>query len=127
VAAIANATIKLCIQMLCLFHYGSIRGEELVTYGSNNKLLKKNSVHGVAYCVSVRASLPVRMIRVESQGPAKTVRPNKRNCNSRTGAEFIFQIKHAFNGPTRDELMGEWRRLHNEELHDSTPNQMLCG
>jgi hypothetical protein len=33
------------------------------------------------------------------------------------GAEEIF-------GPKRDEVTGEWRKLHNEELHDlySSPN-----
>jgi hypothetical protein len=30
-------------------------------------------------------------------------------------------------GPKRDEVTGEWRRLHNEELHDlySSPN-IIC-
>jgi len=44
---------KLCIEVLCLFHYGSIRGEEFFTYGSNNKLLKKDSVpKSCLLCVS---------------------------------------------------------------------------
>ena len=30
-------------------------------------------------------------------------------------------------GPRRDEVTGEWRRLHNEELNDSTPQSILCG
>ena len=29
--------------------------------------------------------------------------------------------------PRRDEVMGEWRRLHNEELITCTPHPMLCG
>jgi hypothetical protein len=30
-------------------------------------------------------------------------------------------------GPKRDEVTGEWRKLHNEELHDlySTPNIII--
>ena len=28
-------------------------------------------------------------------------------------------------GPRRDEVMGEWRRLHNEELNDFTPHPIL--
>jgi hypothetical protein len=27
----------------------------------------------------------------------------------------------------RDEVTGEWRKLHNEELHDCTPHPILCG
>jgi len=30
-------------------------------------------------------------------------------------------------GPRRDEVMGEWRRLHNEELNDFTPHPIVCG
>jgi hypothetical protein len=30
-------------------------------------------------------------------------------------------------GPKIDEVAGEWRRLHNEELYDCTPHQILFG
>ena len=30
-------------------------------------------------------------------------------------------------GPKRDEVTGEWRRLHNEQVHDGTPEQTLFG
>jgi hypothetical protein len=30
-------------------------------------------------------------------------------------------------GPKRDEVTGEWRRLHNEELYGFTPYQILFG
>jgi len=30
-------------------------------------------------------------------------------------------------GPRRDEVRGEWRRLHNEELKICTPHPILCG
>ena len=30
-------------------------------------------------------------------------------------------------GPKRDELTGECRKLHNEELNDCTPYPILCG
>jgi len=30
-------------------------------------------------------------------------------------------------GRRRDEVTGEWRRLHNEELNDLTPHTILCG
>jgi hypothetical protein len=26
-----------------------------------------------------------------------------------------------------EEIIGEWRKLHNEELHDCTPDQILLG
>ena len=29
--------------------------------------------------------------------------------------------------PRRDEVMGEWRRLHNEELNDLYSHPILCG
>jgi hypothetical protein len=30
-------------------------------------------------------------------------------------------------GPKRDEITGEWRKLHNEELHILYPSQVLLG
>ena len=30
-------------------------------------------------------------------------------------------------GPRRDEVMGEWRIMHDEELNDCTPHPILCG
>jgi len=30
-------------------------------------------------------------------------------------------------GTRRDEVTGEWRRLHNEELSDLYPHPVLCG
>ena len=30
-------------------------------------------------------------------------------------------------GPRRDEVTGEWRRLHNEELMTCTSHPILCG
>jgi len=30
-------------------------------------------------------------------------------------------------GPRRDEVTGEWRRLHNEELNDLYSSPILCG
>jgi hypothetical protein len=44
----------------------------------------------------------------------------KQSCNSRTGVGHIFQFKPFLNRSRRDEVTGEWRRLHNEELHEST-------
>jgi len=30
-------------------------------------------------------------------------------------------------GPKRDEVIREWRKLHNEELNDCTPHPILFG
>ena len=30
-------------------------------------------------------------------------------------------------GPRRDEVTGEWRKLHNEELNGLSPHPILCG
>jgi hypothetical protein len=30
-------------------------------------------------------------------------------------------------GPKRDEVTGEWRKLHNKELMISTPHQIIIG
>jgi len=30
-------------------------------------------------------------------------------------------------GPRREEVKGEWRRLHNEKLNDCAPHPTLCG
>jgi hypothetical protein len=29
--------------------------------------------------------------------------------------------------PKRDEVTGEWKKLHNEELNNCTPHPILCG
>ena len=41
-------------------------------------------------------------------------------------AIYIHTLRRIF-GPRRDEVMGKWRRLHNEELNDlySSPNIVL--
>jgi hypothetical protein len=30
-------------------------------------------------------------------------------------------------GPKRDEVTGNWIKLHNEGLYDPTPHELLCG
>jgi hypothetical protein len=30
-------------------------------------------------------------------------------------------------GPKRDKITGDWRKFHNEELHDFTAHQILIG
>jgi hypothetical protein len=30
-------------------------------------------------------------------------------------------------GPKRDEVTGEWRKLHSVELNDLYPHPLLCG
>jgi hypothetical protein len=38
---------------------------------------------------------------------------------------FGNRIVRRIFGPKREEIMGDWRRLHNEELHNLTFHQML--
>jgi hypothetical protein len=33
-------------------------------------------------------------------------------------AAYILYLEEKLNGPKRDEITGEWRKLHNEELSD---------
>jgi hypothetical protein len=30
-------------------------------------------------------------------------------------------------GPKRDEVTGEWKKLHNEEIHNLYSHPLLCG
>jgi hypothetical protein len=39
---------------------------------------------------------------------------------------FENRVLRRIFGAMRDEVTGEWRRLHNEELNDCTVHQMLC-
>jgi hypothetical protein len=40
---------------------------------------------------------------------------------------FENRVLRGMFGPKRDEVMGEWRKLHNGELHNSTHHQILLG
>jgi hypothetical protein len=40
---------------------------------------------------------------------------------------FENRVLQRIFGPKRDEVTGEWRRLHNEELYDLTAHQILLG
>jgi len=41
--------------------------------------------------------------------------------------EFENMVLRRIFGPRRDEVTGEWRRLHNDKLNDFTPHPILCG
>jgi hypothetical protein len=64
-------------------------------------------------------------ILVEFGVPMKLVRLIKMCLNEEYSKIHIgkhvsdsFPIQNRLNGPKRDEVTGEWRKLHNEELHD---------
>jgi hypothetical protein len=38
---------------------------------------------------------------------------------------FENRVLRRIFGPKRDEVTREWRKLHNEELHDRTPHPLL--
>jgi hypothetical protein len=40
---------------------------------------------------------------------------------------FEKRVLRRIFGPNRDEVTGEWRRLHNEELYDLNSHQILFG
>jgi hypothetical protein len=40
---------------------------------------------------------------------------------------FVKRVLRRIFGPKRDEVTGEWRRLHNEELMICTHHQILFG
>jgi len=40
---------------------------------------------------------------------------------------FENRVMRRIFGPKRDEVTGEWRKLHNEELTICTPHQIIIG
>jgi hypothetical protein len=40
---------------------------------------------------------------------------------------FKNRVLRTIFGPKRDEVTGEWRKLHNEELNDVYPHPILFG
>jgi len=48
------------------------------------------------------------------------------NCNVIYMCNLHMVLRRIF-GPRRDEVTGEWRRLHNEELNDLYSYPILCG
>jgi hypothetical protein len=44
------------------------------------------------------------------------------------GTNIGFEVKRPRNivGPKAEEVRREWRRLHNDELHNFYPSQQLC-
>ena len=40
---------------------------------------------------------------------------------------FENRVLRRIFGPKRDEVTGEWRKLHNEELNDLVSYPILCG
>ena len=40
---------------------------------------------------------------------------------------FENKVLRRIFGPRRDEVTGEWRRLHNEEVNELTPHPILYG
>jgi hypothetical protein len=40
---------------------------------------------------------------------------------------FKNRVLRRIFGPMREEVIGDWRKVHNEELHDFAASQMLFG
>jgi hypothetical protein len=40
---------------------------------------------------------------------------------------FEKRVLRRIFGPKRDDVRGEWKKLHNEELHNFTYHQVLLG
>jgi hypothetical protein len=40
---------------------------------------------------------------------------------------FESRVLRLIFGPKRDEVTGDWRKLHNEELNGLTARPILCG
>ena len=40
---------------------------------------------------------------------------------------FVNMVLRRIFGTKRNEVMGEWRRLHNKDLMTCTPHPILCG
>jgi len=43
-----------------------------------------------------------------------------------TNIDFEIKMPGKIFGPKREEVRGEWRRLHKEELHNFYPSQQVC-
>jgi len=63
--------------------------------------------------------LPVVLCGCETWSP--TLREERRLM------VFVNRVLRGIFGPKSDEVTGEWRKLHNEELNDLTVHQILFG
>ena len=81
----------------------------------SSSLLSKN-VKGKTYRTII---LPVVLYECETW--SLTLREE---CRLRV---FVNRVLRRIFGPKRDEVTGEWRRLHDEELYACTPHQISFG
>jgi len=72
----------------------------------SSSLLSKN--------IKIKIILPVVLYECET-------------CSFTLRDERRLRVLRRMFGPERDEVTGEWRKLHNEELNDLYPYQILFG